>query len=112
MDRVDKIQAAAMAICNAPNWREFYKTKGECYADRYVDRCSVAEAMSSYDTYEKGGTARTDDGHEYAMSDMGPMCSKACLKHDCKCGTDSTPTPVCHFGHDPSEHHDESGHTK
>jgi hypothetical protein len=92
IERTDKIQDKAMAVCNGPNWREFYRTKEECYSKRLagLDHCSIAESWTEYDQ----GTDATSE------PEMGPMCAMACKKHDCKCSDG----PTCHFGHAAAEH--------
>ena len=95
MDRVDKIQAAASASCWDGTWKGRYKDQGDCISKTYISRCSVAENMTATEEYDI----------EAGQPSMGPMCSRACQKHDCKCGTDSTPEPVCHFSHKASDPH-------
>lgn len=99
-ERTDNIQTAALAFCNAPGWRDHYKTQEECYRERLhgLDHCSIAERSTDYDQY--AGDAELQDGHLIAKSSMGAMCSMACKKHDCKCDDG----PTCHFGHTAADH--------
>jgi hypothetical protein len=101
LQRTDKIQVQAAEVCNGPHWRDFYKTQVECFHAKLsgLDHCSIAESWSRYD--EDSGVAEEQDGRIVSASTMGPMCSMACKKHDCKCDADG---PTCHYGHNASDH--------
>lgn len=98
--RTSAIQLKAAEVCNGPHWRDYYKTQVECFRAKLsgMDHCSIAESWTEYDANPRGSIVA---GDEPAGSDMGPMCSMACKKHDCKCDTDGA---TCHFGHSASEH--------
>ena len=94
MERTNKIQNAATAVCNSGDWRSSYKTIADCYADKlaHMDHCSVAEAWTLYD--EPSGDTEIVDGRDMPLSKMGPVCSGSCTRHHCLCDGDG---PMCHF---------------
>lgn len=104
ISRTEKIQLAATELCRTGDWRNYYKTQSECFADRILNRyshCNIAETW--VEEYDEPNGITQQDGHSVTSSTMGTMCSMACLKHDCKCAQD-TATPVCHFGHTARDH--------
>lgn len=103
--RTEKIQQAATELCRTGDWRNYYKTQSECFVDKMLNRysrCRIAESWVD-DFDQETGEAEVVDGHMTTKSSMGSMCSMACKKHDCKCGSD-TAEPICHFGHTAKDH--------
>jgi hypothetical protein len=99
--RTSAIQLKAAEVCNGPHWRDDYKTQVECFRAKLsgLDHCSIAETWREDYDQESGTEER--DGHTVTASNMGPMCSMACKKHDCKCDADGA---TCHFGHTIADH--------
>src|ERR1700677_2848559 len=87
LTRTERIQTQAARFCNEGTaWRDYYKTKADCWRDKLkgLDHCSIAETWTDYDTNPRG-TGPEGDTYYSAGSDMGPMCSMACKKHRCQC---------------------------
>lgn len=96
--RVEKIQTKAAAVCNGPDWKNSFKSIADCFQAtlQHLQQCDIAELwISAYDGEDYEGQS--------GESEMGPMCSMACKKHDCKCAHNQI-DQVCHFGHTAADH--------
>ena len=61
--------------------------------------CNVIDRYTGWDEFSESSVSEDGRQNENA-SKMGPLCTGACKKHDCSCFDG----PVCHIGHDASDH--------